>query len=39
MELSTFGQGHINYKVIKIFKKDFWKALNSASIYYYSLLV
>ena len=25
MELSTFGQGHINYKVIKIFKKDFWK--------------
>ena len=25
MELSTVGQGHINYKVIKIFKKDFWK--------------
>jgi hypothetical protein len=25
MELSTFGQGHINYKVISIFKKDFWK--------------
>ena len=25
MELSTFGQGHINFKVIKIFKKDFWK--------------
>ena len=25
MELSTFGQGHINYKVISIFKKEFWK--------------
>jgi hypothetical protein len=25
MELSTFGQGHINYKVLSIFKKDFWK--------------
>jgi len=25
MELSTFGQGHINYKVISTFKKDFWK--------------
>jgi len=25
MELSTFGQGHINYKVIAEFKKDFWK--------------
>jgi hypothetical protein len=25
MELSTLGQGHINYKVISILKKDFWK--------------
>lgn len=25
MKLSTFGQGHINYKVISILKKDFWK--------------
>tara|TARA_B110000305_G_C18962710_1_gene413479 strand:+ start:11 stop:565 length:555 start_codon:yes stop_codon:yes gene_type:complete len=25
MELSTFGQGHINYKVISLFKKYFWK--------------
>jgi len=27
MELSTFGQGHINYKVISTFKKDFWKTV------------
>ena len=26
MELSTFGQGHINYRIISIFKKDFWKS-------------
>lgn len=25
MELSTMGQGHINYKIVSILKKDFWK--------------
>jgi arsenate reductase-like glutaredoxin family protein len=32
MELSTFGQGHINYKVISAFKKDFWKEFNKKSV-------
>jgi hypothetical protein len=25
MELSTLGQGHINYKIVSILKKDFWE--------------
>ena len=32
MEMTTFGQGHINYKVISIFKKDFWKIFNQSNI-------
>lgn len=27
MELSTFGGGHINYKIVSSFKKDFWKQM------------
>jgi Eco57I restriction-modification methylase len=26
MELCTFGQGHINYKILKLFRKNAWKA-------------
>jgi len=29
MELCAVGQGHINYKVIKIFKKDFWNGITT----------
>ena len=25
MELCTFGQGHINYKILKLFRKNAWK--------------
>ena len=27
MELSTFGGGHINYKIVSTLKKDFWKQI------------
>jgi len=27
MELSTLNQGHINYKIVSILKKDFWKQI------------
>jgi superfamily II DNA or RNA helicase len=30
MELCTFGQGHINYKVMKLFRKDAWKAFTNS---------
>jgi hypothetical protein len=33
MELSTFGQGHINYKVISLLKKDFWKLFLDNTVY------
>jgi len=33
MELSTFGQGHINYKIVSILKKDFWKLFLDGSAY------
>jgi hypothetical protein len=28
MELCTFGQGHINYKVLRLFRKNAWDAFN-----------